>query len=191
MTNCVHHWLVASPNGPYSLAKCKKCGEYDAMSNSIEVGGWTGSPAAQAKRTPIHEDIEREVFLREKIKEDQEKAKKEFAIQEALKEARKAESRKRIPVQYSNAVKILVLLDLIKGKTIAETSRANKVPTSTIHGWRNTYSAYPRVKTSGDIEVFKRIIIEKAETESNLSSIARDYNIPRRTLRDWVKNQVA
>ena len=42
-----------------------------------------------------------------------------------------------------------------------------------------------------DEDYYEIIIIEKAETESNLSSIARDYNIPRRTLRDWVKNQVA
>ena len=64
----------------FLYSKCKKCGEYDAMSNSMNVGGWTGSPASQAKakQAPIHEDIERKVFLQEKIKEDKERIKKEI-----------------------------------------------------------------------------------------------------------------
>jgi len=186
MVKCVHHWLIESPNGRFSLAKCKKCGEYDAMPNSMTEGVWAQALAIRgnSKRIPIvRDDTERTTFLQEKIKEDKEKIKKELILQETL----EATQRKRVPIQYTNAVKIRVLLDLMKGKTITETSKINKVPTSTIHGWRKTYSNYPKVKTSGDIEIFKKIIIKKFETENNLSSIARDYDIPRRTLRDWIK----
>ena len=79
----------------------------------------------------------------------------------------------------------------MKGKTITETSKINKVPTSTIHGWRNTYSNYPKVKTSGNTEIFKKIIIEKIGAKGNISNIAKDYDMPRRTLRDWLKKRVA
>jgi len=180
---CVHHWLIESPNGKFSLAKCKKCGEYDAMSNSIANGVW--SQASPKRKPVIKDDIEREVFLQEKIKEEKERIKKELVQQKIL----KAELRKRTPIQYTDKVKIRVLLNLMKGRTIAETSRINKVPTSTIHGWRNTYSNYPKVKTSGNIEIFKKIIIEKIETEGNISNIAKDYDMPRSTLRDWLKNK--
>jgi transposase-like protein len=155
------------------------------MSNSIEVGGWTGTAPSGKASTEIN--IERKVFLQEKIKEDKERIKKELGQQKIL----KAELRKRTPIQYTDEVKIQVLLDLMKGKTITETSRINKVPTSTIHGWRNTYSNYPKVKTSGNTEIFKKIIIEKIEIGGNIANVAKDYGMPRRTLRDWLKKRVA
>ena len=174
-TTCTHHWLIESPNGPYSLAKCKKCGKYDAMFNSLLEGAW--SQTTPSKRAS-EDTINREVFLQERIK-------KEPVLQDPLKK----ELVKRSPIQYTDAVKTQILLDLIRGKTITETSRINKVPTSTIHGWRNTYSSYPKVKTSGNTEIFKKIILEKIGTEGNLSDIAKEYNMPRRTLRNWAKKK--
>ena len=182
---CIHHWVVESPNGKFSLAKCKKCGEYDAMFNSLTEGAWTQTSGN--KKRESSEESERVVFLQEKIKEDKERIKKELQLKEAL----KTELRKREPIQYTNTVKLEVLLDLTRGKTLTETSKAHNVPIGTVHGWRKTYSNYSKVKTSGNIEIFKKIIIEKTELESNLSSIAKDYDMPRRTLRDWVNKQVA
>lgn len=184
---CIHFWMIESPNGKFSLAKCKKCGKYDAMLNALPEGGmWAGSPAAQAKRTPTQEDIERKVFLQERIKEDKEK---KLVLQESLKT--EPELRKRTYVQYTNNIKTQVLLALTRGKTITEVSRIYKVPTSTINGWKRTYFNYSKAKTSGNIEIFKKIIIEKIELNNNISSIAKDYDMPRRTLRDWIKKQVA
>jgi len=180
---CIHHWLIESPNGKFSLAKCRKCGKYDAMSNYIPEGAWAPTPT----RVTVEDNTERKIFLQEKIKEDKERIKKKLVPQEPL----KTELGKRTPIQYTDAVKTQVLLDLIRGKTITETSRINKVPTSTIHGWRTTYSNYPKVKTSGNTDVLKKILIEKIGTEGNISNIAKDYDMPRRTLRDWLKKQVA
>jgi hypothetical protein len=179
-TTCTHHWLIESPNGPYSLAKCKKCGKYDAMFNSLTETVW--AQGTSPKRAS-EDTINREVFLQERIKKE--------LVLPVLQEPLKKELIKRSPIQYTDAVKTQVLLDLIRGKTIAEVSRINKVPTSTVHGWRNTYSNYPKVKTSGNTEIFKKIILEKIGTEGNISDIAKEYNMPRRTLRDWAKKKTA
>jgi len=183
-TTCTHHWLIESPNGPYSLAKCKKCGKYDAMFNSLLEGVW--SQTAPAKRASM-DSVNREVFRQERIKEDKERIKKKLVQQEPL----KTELGKRTPIQYTDTIKLQVLLNLMKGRTITETSKINKVPTSTIRDWRKTYSNYPKVKTSGNTEIFKKIIIEKIEIGSNISNVAKDYGMPRRTLRDWLKKRVA
>jgi len=181
---CIHLWMIESPNGKFSLAKCKKCGEYNAMLNALPEGGWTAS--APSKRAPV-DDTERKMFLQERIKEDKERIKEELIQQEIL----KAELRKRTPIQYTNTVKTQVLLDLTRGLTITETSRIHKVPPSTIHDWKKIYFNYSKAKISGNIEIFKKIIIEKIEIESNISNIAKDYDMPRRTLRDWIKKQAA
>jgi len=182
-TNCVHHWIIEQPKGPYSIQTCKKCGEIDAARNYIGDIVWSRPQGHKVEN--LEEEKDRQLYLNEHLKEDKEKIEKELIQQEIL----KAELRKRIPIQYTDAVKTRVLLDLINGKTIAETSRVNKVPDSTIRGWRNLYSNYPKVKISGNIEIFKKIIIKKIGTEGNISDIAKDYDMPRRTLRDWVKKQ--
>lgn len=187
---CVHHWIIESPNGPYSLAKCKKCGEYDAMLNALPENGW--SAYASPKQISTQEDIERRMFLRKKIKENEEKIKEERIKKETVKQKPlKTKLIRKAPIQYTDIVKIRVLRDLIKGRAISETSRIYKVPTSTIHGWRKTYSSYPKVKTSGSIEILKKVLIEKIKIDNNVSNIAKDYNMPRRTLRDWIKKQAA
>ena len=86
--------MIESPNGKFSLAKCKKCGEYNAMLNALPEGGWTAS--APSKRAPV-DDTERKVFLQERIKEDKERIKEELIQQEIL----KAELIKRTPIQYT------------------------------------------------------------------------------------------
>jgi len=159
------------------------------MLNALPEGGWTAS--APSKRAPV-DDTERKVFLQERIKEDEKRTKEERIKKETvLQKPLKTKLIRKTPVQYTDIVKIRVLRDLMKDKTIAETSRIHKVPTSTIRGWRKIYSSYPKVKTSGNTEIFKRIIIEKTETGGNIANVAKDYNMPRRTLRDWVKRQAA
>jgi len=189
-TTCTHYWIIESPDGKFSLAKCKKCGKYDAMLNALPEGGWLAH--SPSKRIHVHEDIERKVFLRKRIKENEESIKEEKIKEETvLQKPLKTELMKKSPIQYTDIIKFQVLLDLMKGKTVTETSRINKVPTSTIHGWKKTYSNYPEVKTSGNIEIFKKIIIEKIKSNSAISNIAKEYNMPRRTLRDWAKNEAA
>ena len=36
-TGCVHHWEIASPDGPLSLGVCRECGERRMFDN---VGTW-------------------------------------------------------------------------------------------------------------------------------------------------------
>ena len=40
--DCLHHWVIAPPNGPMSIGVCKHCGmERDDFANSIDSGGNT------------------------------------------------------------------------------------------------------------------------------------------------------
>ena len=32
--NCIHHWVLETPNGPWTNGNCKKCGENEKFSNS-------------------------------------------------------------------------------------------------------------------------------------------------------------
>ena len=71
---CVHHWKIESPNGPFSLAICKKCGEYDAVSNSFGETAWTQK---EIKGTAVkNSEQARQIFLRERMAEDRERLKK-------------------------------------------------------------------------------------------------------------------
>ena len=36
-TECIHHWLVESPNGPISEGVCKKCNQIKQFSNSENI----------------------------------------------------------------------------------------------------------------------------------------------------------
>jgi hypothetical protein len=38
----VHHWLIDSPNGPKSKAKCKKCHAESEFENSMQYSSWYG-----------------------------------------------------------------------------------------------------------------------------------------------------
>jgi hypothetical protein len=37
---CVHHWVIASPDGAMSLGRCKRCGTEKEFPNSAEDGLW-------------------------------------------------------------------------------------------------------------------------------------------------------
>lgn len=37
---CVHFWLIESPNGPTSLGVCKLCGRTQAFRNSLTTSTW-------------------------------------------------------------------------------------------------------------------------------------------------------
>ncbi len=38
--NCVHHWMIESPNGRESTGTCKRCGARKAFTNSTEQVMW-------------------------------------------------------------------------------------------------------------------------------------------------------
>jgi hypothetical protein len=38
--NCVHHWLIESPNGRESTGTCKRCGASKSFANSTEQVMW-------------------------------------------------------------------------------------------------------------------------------------------------------
>ncbi|MQG18396.1 MAG: hypothetical protein FI687_01260 [SAR202 cluster bacterium] len=37
---CVHQWLIDSPNGPISKGECLDCGKISEFKNSMPVSGW-------------------------------------------------------------------------------------------------------------------------------------------------------
>ena len=45
---CVHHWILAQPNGPTSNGVCKHCGVSDEFRNSMPGSGW--DRGGQAKK---------------------------------------------------------------------------------------------------------------------------------------------
>ncbi|MCK9485165.1 MAG: hypothetical protein M0R73_00430 [Dehalococcoidia bacterium] len=38
--NCVHHWIIETPNGRESGGVCKRCGAHKSFSNSTEQVMW-------------------------------------------------------------------------------------------------------------------------------------------------------
>ena len=36
-TECIHHWIVESPNGPISEGVCKKCDQIKQFNNSENI----------------------------------------------------------------------------------------------------------------------------------------------------------
>ncbi len=49
VSECVHHWMIESPNGPVSMGTCKVCGERSEFKNSIQGSGWDRE-SPQSKR---------------------------------------------------------------------------------------------------------------------------------------------
>ena len=39
-SDCKHHWVIDSPNGPTSEGVCKICGERSEFRNSMPGSGW-------------------------------------------------------------------------------------------------------------------------------------------------------
>lgn len=39
-SDCSHHWVIESPNGPTSLGHCRTCGEEREFKNSIQITSW-------------------------------------------------------------------------------------------------------------------------------------------------------
>ena len=39
-SDCRHHWMIESPNGPTSQGVCKLCGQRGEFKNSMPVSGW-------------------------------------------------------------------------------------------------------------------------------------------------------
>lgn len=37
---CQHHWVIAAPDGPVSLGKCKLCGAVKEFQNYVEGAAW-------------------------------------------------------------------------------------------------------------------------------------------------------
>ena len=48
-SDCMHHWMIESPNGPVSMGTCKICGETAEFKNSIQGSGWDRE-SPQSKR---------------------------------------------------------------------------------------------------------------------------------------------
>ena len=48
-SECRHHWMIDSPNGPTSQGVCELCGERGEFKNSMPVSGWDRD-GAQRKR---------------------------------------------------------------------------------------------------------------------------------------------
>ncbi|MFL2756030.1 MAG: hypothetical protein ACJ0BE_02070 [Dehalococcoidia bacterium] len=44
--NCVHHWVLAQPNGPFSSGLCKLCGDTEEFPNSLAGSNWTKPSSA-------------------------------------------------------------------------------------------------------------------------------------------------
>ena len=49
ISDCMHHWVIDSPNGPTSVGVCKVCGERSEFRNSMPGSGWDRENA-QKKR---------------------------------------------------------------------------------------------------------------------------------------------
>lgn len=51
---CVHHWLIAPPEGPTSEGVCRKCGERREFSNHVKASAW----GWESRRESDEEEVE-------------------------------------------------------------------------------------------------------------------------------------
>lgn len=42
---CVHHWIIAPPEGPTSTGVCKKCGAIKEFENHVGFSSWDNETA--------------------------------------------------------------------------------------------------------------------------------------------------
>lgn len=45
IARCVHHWIIAPPEGPTSTGVCKKCGAVKEFENHIGFSNWDNETA--------------------------------------------------------------------------------------------------------------------------------------------------
>ncbi len=51
-SGCVHHWVLAPPDGPISKGECRRCGKERDFENYIEAGwGQAGRRRTNAAQT--------------------------------------------------------------------------------------------------------------------------------------------
>ena len=50
-TQCPHHWIIETPDGPVSNGRCKLCGEEKEFNNSMGIteNSWTTRPQGYLK----------------------------------------------------------------------------------------------------------------------------------------------
>ena len=179
---CIHHWKLESPNGPFSLAVCKKCGEYDAVRNFFGETAWTQK---EIKGTGVkNSEQARLTFLRERVAEDRERLKK-IRKQKPVTETKARIPTNRLKSKYPEELKIKILLRVSQGLQVSEAAKEYKIPPSSIHDWKRIYSDWKVVQASGNVDTFKQLILEKNKIEDNVTKLAKEHNIPRRTLRNW------
>ena len=82
-------------------------------------------------------------------------------------------------------LKIKILLRVSQGLQVSEAAKEYKIPPSSIHDWKRIYSDWKVVQASGNVDTFKQLILEKNKIEENVTKLAKEHNIPRRTLRNW------
>ena len=46
---CIHEWMIESPNGPTSKGKCLNCEKISEFKNSMPVSGWDRTDNSKAK----------------------------------------------------------------------------------------------------------------------------------------------
>ena len=103
---CIHHWKLESPNGPFSLGICKKCGEYDALRNFFGETAWTQK---EIKGTVVkNSEQARLTFLRERITEDRERLKK-IRVQKSNKKIKSRISVNKLTSKYPEELNKSVL----------------------------------------------------------------------------------
>ena len=56
--DCVHHWVIESPNGPVSQGVCKLCGLGSEFRNSIQETGWDRESQSSKKIKRVKKQTE-------------------------------------------------------------------------------------------------------------------------------------
>jgi hypothetical protein len=52
-SDCNHHWVIESPNGPTSVGKCRTCGERREFKNSIQITSWESEGSHAHRNQPL------------------------------------------------------------------------------------------------------------------------------------------
>ena len=63
---CVHQWLIDSPNGPISKGECLDCGKISEFKNSMPVSGWDRTDNTKSNDKKL-ENMDLELMDKEKV----------------------------------------------------------------------------------------------------------------------------
>ena len=125
-SNCRHHWRLETPNGPFSLAQCKRCKKYEAFKNSDLPNTWPVQRTQKGLRYETEAEAKK-AFLQERLEE----ITKPIIITKPKRTIKKLKVSPMYPLKF----KVAAVAAAKKYKNVTKAASEFKIPRRTLRGW--------------------------------------------------------